>query len=195
MAPNHNDLKAVFLVQEALLEIGIQTVLAGGAVRDIIHGNQPKDYDLICLGYEDNISEVAGHLVDKPYVEWMEPFGEGASMKENTDDNLAWVVKLGVLGTPIDLIQYADNLGTPEEVVESFDCTLNMCWLPSMHFNLNDIVKHPSFPKHIGDKVLMLPLAHNPKQRRDYIQRKYPQYLYETDAELDYHPNYEGARC
>lgn len=195
MAPNHNDLKAVFLVQEALLEIGIQTVLAGGAVRDIIHGNQPKDYDLVCLGYEDDVMDVINLLVDKPFVDVLKVYGDGEYVADNDDENLAWVLKLNVLGTSIDIIQYADRLETPKEVVESFDCTLNMCWLPPMHFNLNDIVKHPSFPKQIGDKVLMLPLANNPKQRRDYIQRKYPQYVYETDAELDYHPNYEGARC
>lgn len=166
---------------------GITAVIAGGSARDSYHGVTPKDYDICVLG-DHTIDDAIAALDDCGHVTDIEPFGDGASMSANENRNLDWVIKFVRLGVHFDLIQFASLPLTPTELVESFDCTLNMAWIAED----GEVILHDDYPKPFG-KVEFMPLCDFPLARMRYLSQKYPQYQWPSAEELKQHPNYEGT--
>jgi hypothetical protein len=172
-------------VLQHLSHCGITAVIAGGSVRDTYHGKVPKDYDICVLG-DHSIEDAITTLDDCSGVTGIEPFGDGASMADSADANLDWVIKFVCRGVHFDLIQFASLPSTPTELVESFDCTLNMAWLAED----GEVILHDDYPEPFG-KVHILPLCDFPVARVLYLSEKYPQYQWPTAEELIAHPNYK----
>lgn len=155
-------------IQRELKEWHINTVIAGGAARDILHCRVPKDYDLIVLGdwdslqLQDNIEAAA-----KSLGLTSEAYGEGVSSSESP--HISLVVKVGC---EVDVIQQVYAPQCPEDVVANFDCTLNQVWLDG---ESGLPLTLPNYPKR-GELVCMLPKCDDPANRSMYLSAKYPEY-------------------
>lgn len=157
-------------VVRILDENGIDAMIAGGAVRDMLHGKEPKDFDVVVLG---QVSLEEASLALEPLER--QEFGEGASCTTNeagASRHIDWVIKVFGQYTTLDIIQQSCHPTTAEEAVEAFDCTLNMVWLCPESF---DIMKHIMYPK-LGELIQMLPKCDFPEARSQYLSMKYPQY-------------------
>lgn len=151
--------------------MGYNVVCAGGAARDTLHGVRPKDYDFVVMVGGEMAFE-AGQ--ESPY--FVQAFVE--NYNDMPSSAISWVLKYDFDGLQVDLIKYIDPLTTPEEVVEHFDCTLNMVW-----FDSNGIVRqHARYPKFKDEPVYMLPLCDNVDARMAYLSQKYPQYTFKEAA-------------
>lgn len=177
------DVQVALALVDQLNQWNIHSVVAGGAARDILHDRVPKDYDLVVMDNYELVEVVVA--LEQIGATCVEPFGHEASMAACDDDKLDWVVKFRYKDVPFDIIQHARLPSDPQEVMEAFDCTLNMVYL-------NDEgapVKHPDFPEP-GGRVEIRPLCDLPQQRVRYLSQKYPQYQWPSDIELMAHPNY-----
>jgi hypothetical protein len=174
-----NDLDTARRVLSALNAAGYSAVIAGGAARDIHLGRVPKDYDIVVLGNYD-LGDIC-YVLDGLTFD-VTPFGEGASMAGEAPLNLEWVVKAIVSGTSVDVIKQKELPTNPIQVVEGFDCTLNMAWVDC----LGVVAVHPRFPLP-GQVVEMLPLCDYPAARAAYLSQKFPEYIWP--------PIKQGTQC
>jgi hypothetical protein len=183
-------LQTALSIADALRRVGIPCVIAGGAARDIYHGREPKDYDIVVLDDLD-VSEVLRQIVEDIPGQFrdLEYFGEGTSMRDCEDANLDWVVKFTRDGTEFDLIQFRSLPSTPQEVVEAFDCTLNMAWLDDE----GAVQTHDLFPLP-GGRVRLRPLCDYPAERVNYLRGKYEDYEWPDVHEIRAHPNYKPPK-
>jgi len=127
------------IVDKIINYIKKRGVVAGGAVRDIVLGRIPKDYDVFIFGLEDfhHIIKIKG-IFDRIPTETENPFASKyPSMFEVYNTTLS--------GNPVQIIwnpnylgtgskswwsRYSDTL-TGEEVVGGFDFTINMMYVDS----------------------------------------------------------------
>lgn len=166
-----NALEVAKLAVRTLQSHAIPAVIAGGAARDIHLNRVPKDYDIVVLCNCD-----MGDVLDALDVvsNDLTAFGDGASMTAADHAlNLDWVVKCSILGVSVDVIKQPRLPTTPEQVVEGFDCTLNMVWLDDAGVP----VLHPRFPQP-GGTVEMLELCDFPEARAAYLSKKFPEYIW-----------------
>lgn len=167
-----------------LEQAGIAACIAGGAARDLYHGNEPKDFDIVLLCPVDEDDLV--HALKRLCIP-VKQFGSGCdtvSMNSATEERLDYVVKANLLGTECDIISLRAQPTTPQEAVELFDCTLNMAWLNKD----GAIILHPDFPTE-GGAVRMTDICDDPIGRMQYLSSKYPTYQWPTVASLMSHPN------
>lgn len=156
-------------IQSELRKWGIRSVICGGAVRDILHGRVPKDVDIVILGDHDPervrlAAERAFERAETP------PASHAAS--EVGDPVLCLVVQ----ADGVDVIMQSTAPHTPEDVVESFDCTLNMCWIDP---DSGMLLKHDEYPAPFG-RVRMLSTCRDPLKRAEYLRGKCPGYVWMT---------------
>lgn len=148
---------------------GIQTALAGGAVRDIFHGREPKDYDLTVLNTGGNwhyeIDAVAWALkrlgVAYGYFDHYEATGDS--------------VFLGCFKLagphPVDIILTCQNFSSPEEVACSFDLTLNKYWYDGGE------IRHADDASHLTGRIeVNNPYRVSSPERIARMAAKYPEY-------------------
>lgn len=176
---------AVQTVLGLLRDDGYAAYVVGGAARDLHHGREPKDYDILILA-EAEIEDVIEVLLERDdIISAMVAFGDGASMAPAEEaprahSRLDWVLKLAVSGVDIDVLKYTDDFETPQEAVENFDLSLNMAWV-----DLNGRIQlHPEYPAR-GELVRLLPRIDFPLVRVPYMAAKYPQYIYPTVSEIE----------
>lgn len=186
---NLEALALVKALQDELREHGINTVLAGGAVRDIIHGSIPKDYDLIVLGPGDiQVASDASLLLARSVI----PFHYSASFVQGAlPGKLDWVLKAYIADIEVDIIRHNREYSSAKDAVEGFDCTLNMAWYDSTS---DVVVRHPRYPEY-GGRVFLTEYCDDPERRTKYLSAKYPEYQWPSHEEIQFHPNYKGARC
>lgn len=120
---NLNDkLAVVFALVGDLKNHGIESIVAGGCSRDIYHGKDPKDFDIIVPGSAP-AADVAALLT--PLVE----SGKATNYKffpmyaEADSDRIEWVFKVTIAGVDLDIIRYA--IDTVVDAPDYFDFNLN----------------------------------------------------------------------
>ena len=107
---------------QQLKDMGINAVVAGGAVRDQIRGVDPTDIDVWLLGDTSNVNpDVLASLLTNPEVQ------------DNTDSayyNVRILVKgsyvdSGGITRRVDIIVPGEHYNSPVELVGSFDFSIN----------------------------------------------------------------------
>lgn len=167
--------KAVFNSVLTKLEAatGLELCIAGGAVRDALHGKQSKDLDVEVLNFEDTynntyVAERFEHietLLLKVGAKDVEIFNEyeGASMDAHVDV----ILKFKLEGYDIDLILRDTHPKTPDELVELYDMNLNQVAFHKGRFLIiKPIVGNKIVPT---GKLLRI-------KRVKHLMSKYPEY-------------------
>lgn len=157
-------------------------VWAGGSVRDLLHGRQPKDFDLFWLGDgpigqgDDLEGAVAG------YVRVVEELTGDTGVQVHTtyraDSSLEFVLSFEAQGRRFDLICYG-GMGTPREQVQHFDANINMVWVAQDEDGNPVLAVEPEAAEVFTRRrpILMTRYCDGDVQERlDYLCRKYPQY-------------------
>lgn len=98
-------------------------VLAGGAVRDWHYNvHTPKDYDIVLLKQIDPYYVQAMLQLAKLPSDFFEHY-------ESAEDKFSWVVKTKAQycaqWVDVDIIQYSEDVSTPQKLVQTFDWSLN----------------------------------------------------------------------
>lgn len=112
-------LDAVFSLVDHLRIAGIDAIVAGGCSRDIYHGKDPKDFDIILDDHQE-WRDVIAALCEVPGFERGRFF---TMYDRDASDRVKWVQKGKVKGIDLDVIAYA----IPSVCVapEYFDFNLN----------------------------------------------------------------------
>lgn len=165
---------------EALKKAGVAAVLAGGCARDLAHAIEPKDYDIVV--YEN---QGANALIDKLTTVGfyaLEPYGDTCSTREDVRDDLDCVIHgCAPNGAVCDILIYTCDFDSPEEVVRTFDCTLNMAWLGVGDFGQLTVQTVEDYPTPIQNFAEVVPNVFVPgvdETRARYIAGKFPQYIH-----------------
>lgn len=172
-------------VQHVQRRLGFPTVLAGGAVRDLLHGLVPKDYDLFFVQGNGALDSLGFHSIKYR----ISTIADGGIVQEHQDYNevhntLVYVYKFEYLGRPFDVIEL-EEVYSPEDVVSTFDLNLNQVWLtPDGYFGML-----PDNPI-ITDEVSLTMNPDRPsKERVQKLAERFPEYDWTgvfAGLELDY---------
>ena len=171
----NDELLVVNKLIEQLTDSGYTVAFAGGAPRDLIHGKEPRDYDLFVSirPSPDDVAKAAITMAQALYTLDQE-IDEvlGRYFDQNTGE-AAFAINSG----KVQLIGYVDIFSEPIELVSKFDMGLNEAWgmfrdgLLELHatpaFNL--CTEHEA----LGDR-------HSPPVRITRIQDKYPNFVSST---------------
>lgn len=111
---------------KALLKIvGNKGAIAGGAVRDIVLEQEPKDYDMFIYRIDDFI-KIATKYSFTERINTTEPESVNQYGATNGDRSLI-IGECEMFGKPIQMIYIAGvNHQTPYDVIIDFDFTINM---------------------------------------------------------------------
>lgn len=119
-------------VLEVLEEVtGFDLCIAGGAVRDAIHGKPIKDLDVEVLNFADiyhndevsDIAEIMANRLEVAGAECIEIFNEYEGASSNA--NLDFVIKIKAMGYDINIILRSSHPETVEGLVSLYDMNLN----------------------------------------------------------------------
>lgn len=162
--------------------LGAKVIMAGGAVRDLIHGVYPKDLDFCvladatCDSYDDLLTTAEGAL---SLLDNVKVLSSSSAYREGSDLRLAYVIKFEYMGMQCDLIQYVEEDATcnPRGQVSHFDANINMVWMDST----GNIVLEPEALEVVTRRTAITKLARafmgdGDRARLDYLHQKYPQY-------------------
>lgn len=131
MVTNKEVSKAIDMMDKS----GIDYLIAGGYARDMAHGVEPKDLDIMVTGDSFDFHKLCKQL---PYTE---KFATGDSGFEGSDDYAdPFVVGVLKIGSNVDIVMWSDTMfGSPECVVrQGFDFNINQ-------YVLDDISEPPRF--------------------------------------------------
>ena len=159
-------------VRDVQQRLGLPTLFAGGAVRDLLHGKEPKDFDLFLMDGEDfqmyeeimdRIKAVADDGVVTEYQKYM-----------TGSEALHSVVHFEVQGRPFDFIVLDAVVYTPADVVKTFDLNLNQVWLDEDGFYaFYDYLNYPI-------QTQLVQLTDSPDlpsiDRIEALMERYPEY-------------------
>lgn len=159
-------------VREDLLGLGVNLVIAGGSIRDIYHGRDCKDFDLVLLAPEYKVYEVLYRNTIKNYLGGFANFREFKNYTENCNSRFGSCMKTEIDGIQIDIVEMRDLQGklpkTLQEVFNLFDFNLNQ-------FGIDEKGEfYTNFDSDSGEIVSVREdylLA-----RMEYLKGKYPQY-------------------
>lgn len=186
LAPDevHDILCRALDLQDKLYSIfGTEVVLAGGAVRDLIHGRRPKDYDFCVLRKDE--------MQDDDIVEAAQEYAAslrgtlGVSEVKVTEtyrdaSRINYVIQFQFEGLgQVDVINYGAHHGSGREQVLGFDCTLNMVWLTQDEDGNPCIVVEPEAAQvlaRVRPNELTKDGDGRKRGRLEYLAGKYPQY-------------------
>lgn len=159
---------------DALDKANIKATLCGGCARDLAHGIVPKDYDIVV--HENQSSEVLAQRLTEAGFYAIEAYGDTCSTREDVRDDLDCVMSAcAPNGAKCDILIYTCDFDSPEEIIRTFDCTLNMAWL-GREFDGLTIQTCDDYPSQ------SLPIRANKfvegvdETRIRYIAGKFPQY-------------------
>ena len=110
-------------------------VIAGGAPRDMLHGMEPKDFDIFWPVYKPWLVGAVAHLSamlnDRVPVPWKAPWpnlDRGYALNGYLRDEMLGVLNFEELG--VDLVFFDAAYGrTPHEIVSTFDTSISRAWL------------------------------------------------------------------
>lgn len=159
-------------VRDVQQRLGLPTLFAGGAVRDLLHGKEPKDFDLFLMDGEDF------QMYDE-VVERIKAVADDGVVTEHPQymgglDTLNSVLHFEVQGRPFDFIVLGSVVYTPEDVVKTFDLNLNQVWLDEDGFYaFYDYLNYPI-------QTQLVQLTDSPDtpsvDRVDALMERYPEY-------------------
>lgn len=160
-------LDAVFSLVERLRIAGIEAIVAGGCSRDIYHGKDPKDFDIIVDDWADP-SLVVATLSD------IQEFSIGAFFPmydHDSSDRIKWCQKGKVNGVDVDVIAYA--IPSVGDAPNHFDFNLNQY----MTVKLNHIayLTSPCWKDDPKDGLVAIRGDHSEK-REAYIKAKWEEF-------------------
>lgn len=175
--------KVTALMRTVAAALGADVILAGGAVRDIVHKRCPKDYDLLvlkdvsCESYEEEA------LFARETV--LAAGGTNAEIfctyRTAHDCRIAYVVKFQLDGMDFDLIQHNTGYQTPREQVCNFDTNLNMMWMDAH----GAVTIEPEAEAVLNGDTPVTALAACDGLRADrlsYLRTKYPGYTFDFET-------------
>ena len=110
-------------------------VIAGGAPRDMLHGREPKDFDIFWPVFKPwlvgAVAHISAMLSDRAPVPWNAPWPN--INREYALNGYLRPEMLGVLNFEeigVDLVFFDAAYGqTPEEIVSTFDTSISRTWL------------------------------------------------------------------
>ncbi len=118
-------------LNEQFKDMGLSVCLAGGAVRDMVAGVKPKDYDFLVLGKEW-LYDVLLEAKIRSLADTDTPVLTKGKAGYNDNHRCGDVYEFEYAGRKVNLI--FPNLSgdvpwaTPQEALEHFDTTLNLYW-------------------------------------------------------------------
>lgn len=162
-------------------DLGLNTVLAGGAARDILYGKEPKDFDLFLLyneGYQGEVLERVLAVADAGTVQEYPTYNE-------VSETIDFVIYFEVQGRPFDLIILEQDVFSPSDVIETFDLNLNQVWM-----NEAGLIEYKAdHPFVTGDVSLTQSPDRPSKERVLALAEKFSQYDFKAvifGLDLDY---------
>jgi hypothetical protein len=105
---------------------GVHAIVAGGYARDLHFGREPKDVDIVVSRHEmgdeeaHNLVEAACRAIDPNMVSHYQ------SHPDYPCDRIDYVFTLTNMKLPIDIIVYSGDYEDVGEIIDDFDCNLNM---------------------------------------------------------------------
>ena len=158
------------ILSELTIVTGYNICVAGGAVRDLIHGKQIKDVDIELFANGEVIPFERVECIEKSLIDVGIPHYVDYAYDVDDCDNseLFAVVRIpSYFPYPIDIIIRNEPADTLEGVVSCYDLNINQVVLH------NDIVY--SFTR-LGTKVVSNGDRLISEARRDHLAEKYPEY-------------------
>lgn len=166
-------LNAVWSLVDRLQAVGIPSLVAGGCSRDIYHGKEPKDFDIIVNDWADS-SDVRAAL--NTMFEWTE--GQFFPMYDHdASDRIKWVQKGKVNGIDVDVIAY--SIPEVSEAPNHFDFNLNQ-YMTLRAFRSDSSVTYftvPCWKDDPKDGLVAIRGDHSEK-REAYIKAKWEEEFY-----------------
>lgn len=159
-------------VREDLLGLGVNLVIAGGSIRDIYHGRDCKDFDLVLLAGNGLLGELLYREKIQTYLGNITTFREYKNYTENCNSRFGSCMKTNIDGIEIDIVEMRDLEGklpkTLHEVFNLFDFNLNQ-------FGIDEKGEfHTNFDSDSGEIVSVR--EDYLQARMEYLKGKYPQY-------------------
>lgn len=163
----------------------LYTCIAGGSARDVWHGREPKDFDLLVLcgdAVTEDVEDLAAHarravLEDIPEATDVNAY---FTYRDQKAGSIAYCIKFNVDGVAFDLIEHMLCCTTPKKQVENFDCTLNMAWFIEDEDGALQVVTHPRFNETVRTGCVrhLSSIDGDIERRWEYLRGKYPEYVY-----------------
>lgn len=152
-----------------LREAGLRPVLMGGAVRDLYHGREPRDWDILFLSYDLHLD---GDACDALHVVHTQGYRDYVFFPSYGDSRLFGVLKLH--DDNIDLIFYDGDNSDAAELASKMDTTLNAYWIDT---SVSWEIQHLPRASHLTG-LIEVQRAFDPPtpERLEYLAEKYPQY-------------------
>lgn len=165
-------------------DLGLNTVLAGGAARDILYGKEPKDFDLFLIDFNDD--DVLGFDLDAKVTSVADEGTYYLYPHYNQDsETINSVYHFEVQGRPFDLIILGGIVESISDIIEGFDLNLNQVWL-----NEAGLIEYRAdHPFVTGDVSLTQSPDRPTKERVLALAEKFPQYDFKAvlfGLDLDY---------
>lgn len=123
---------------------GFEVFLSGGAVRDQVHGESPRDLDIGVINcpqeHWDGLADIVmAHGWDMTKVYGRDGSSEYCESFEGEEDRYESIMQFeSFMGDkPLDLLFYTDSFPTIASVMASHDHTINQyaCWFGSLGLN------------------------------------------------------------
>lgn len=157
--------EAVRILNKLSEEMGVELALAGGAVRDMLHGLPYKDLDLEIIGSISHIKvEEICLLILGQYKgsDISVQYGKGEA---GTDNRLIFVFEVTIEGKLVNVIyRHVESI---DDLFNSYDMSLNQVAIFK-----NQVVVHPDFlsnPVKSTGKLIT-------RERLDKFEDKFPEY-------------------
>lgn len=112
-----------------IAEAGYACCVAGGYVRDMAYGKQPKDIDIIVMDYEEQGVGAIMHLLMQ-FPAFADKTAEDVEYQQDAQSSRIHAVFSFFdeeRGLPVDVILY--NAETLADALSKFDFNINACWL------------------------------------------------------------------
>lgn len=159
-------------------------IIAGGACRDLLHGIEPRDVDLLWLGdgpiaLGEQLEEAVDSYVAK--ISSVLPEATDITVHETyrgQKASLEFVIGFSYRGVTYDLICYG-YCQTPREQVLQFDTNLNMMWVTVDEDGCPAIVveaEAAAVITHRDPITIVNETGQKAAERLAYMQEKFPQY-------------------
>lgn len=176
----------IAVAEEVANKLGEEFVIAGGAARDVWHGNTPKDFDVFVLNGEaayETVEDASARTLAclKRILFEATGFVVYNSYRDEEGGRIAYCIKFTYKGVAFDVIECMQTMHSAKEQVENFDVTLNMVWFILDIDGHLYVTAHPRFREVVSYQAFVhaLPtLDGDVRARLSYLQKKYPEYVY-----------------